>query len=1182
MEKDTARDVPHGGWDQQTQSPDYGYDWHTMSAQEFHREVRREYDNTTDHTPEALASMPPHFRSDKVDKVADDDSNDGSEPVYTPPGSIEYKSPPFDKPRPEVARPKQTMAEASHAFEISDQVHKLILCPDHVSLHAVAIEKELKKCEAALSNIASSLPNANSYQAALKDRWAFLCNRYEMAKVGYFVPSKRPVDTVVPFGIVSKGAMASVETNVGRGMATPLVDESKDGRPDNSSTSPPVQTELRTLEELMEANFYSLTKTEKARVLLPLLTKVYPATEDSSHSGAFQQPEDAASLKNQFGSNHAPSIRPTAPFYKVHTHRKSSPKAFNNVLHEISKGTDGRTTALSRPIHGEGYNRPSKDVATSSSSDRIEMTVQAASSKSQILDQKLNDPKNFNDDVNLTPRVSADSMSILSENVRTQIRSQFENNRGDRTEQSRYHALHRPYVVDDEVLSAHIARQFEDAKGMTPSLHNPDSFDPAHFVADPELSKLLSKMSLREDIGGSVQGSDQDKPDWFESLVQDEDDDVYIGDPSSSPWQSQNQGDSNAPWGGQVRHASCEPSRLEASASPAASPCAYTAEPVGEKMPPVWHMEDVTSSPRQIEESLFRTGCTPDRDLLAPLMNAFLEQAATLLAPLRDGPIKLRSLELIDQMIADVSEHTSATDVLTSNHLARCLKSVKASQPGRFVPFSPAKQMQRASQSERVLEDFAEKSQHGLRRENIDDHASACSDSTTGHVSPAYDREVTNFDRSDDSDSGSFKNSFSPCDSCGSIDTFEDTNGSGCMSCGCYTEPSIASREWAREAHRGQEAVPKEAAAIAPPKVSADDGRAAPVRWGVPSVQRAESDGWAAPLVQDADTTGDDESSGDGWPAMSRDAVWRTDSIAEEDRLLANMAEDSLRMCEERSELLEPVQPERKLTKKEKKRLLKTKKQPKETKQSKNKKKKHAKAAVSKDFAVAKQDTSHKPAAKLDSSLFDLDTFETSGGDSHTARGDEYCWEGTASINAKLGTDGDGKNPESCTQDEHSERWSGDRLYSADAWGWSQSRKGTPVPSYRAFNTTPKPAASTRKNYTITYWATVECGDQTIHIPIDDSNISGPEKTVLEGPAKKVWKWVQEKGLGGRVGLQDAFDLAKDLRDDDEKEVTGSSPWPKPSPPPSLHRSPSPARTEQYVGRCRGCDEPDGWCVCED
>ncbi|KAF1937013.1 hypothetical protein EJ02DRAFT_459075 [Clathrospora elynae] len=74
--------------------------------------------------------------------------------------------------------------------------------------------------------------------------------------------------------------------------------------------------------------------------------------------------------------------------------------------------------------------------------------------------------------------------------------------------------------------------------------------------------------------------------------------------------------------------------------------------------------------------------------------------------------------------------------------------------------------------------------------------------------------------------------------------------------------------------------------------------------------------------------------------------------------------------------------------------------------------------------------------------------------------------------------------------------------------------------------------------YTVTYWVTIEAGDKSIHIPIDGKNISSPEKTIVEGSAgmKKVWKWVQEKGLGDKVGLQDAFDLAKDMHSEDEGE----------------------------------------------
>jgi hypothetical protein len=82
----------------------------------------------------------------------------------------------------------------------------------------------------------------------------------------------------------------------------------------------------------------------------------------------------------------------------------------------------------------------------------------------------------------------------------------------------------------------------------------------------------------------------------------------------------------------------------------------------------------------------------------------------------------------------------------------------------------------------------------------------------------------------------------------------------------------------------------------------------------------------------------------------------------------------------------------------------------------------------------------------------------------------------------------------------------------------------------RECTSTPAIHATSTKGYTITYWATIESEDQTIHIPIENNNVSGPEKAVLEGPAKTVWKWIQEKRLGDKVGLQDVFDLAKDVQ----------------------------------------------------
>jgi hypothetical protein len=82
----------------------------------------------------------------------------------------------------------------------------------------------------------------------------------------------------------------------------------------------------------------------------------------------------------------------------------------------------------------------------------------------------------------------------------------------------------------------------------------------------------------------------------------------------------------------------------------------------------------------------------------------------------------------------------------------------------------------------------------------------------------------------------------------------------------------------------------------------------------------------------------------------------------------------------------------------------------------------------------------------------------------------------------------------------------------------------------------PQPKASVSKTYTVTYWATIEAEGDTVRIPIDSKDVTGTEKSIIESDAsmKKVWKWVQEKGLGDRVGLQEAFDLAKEMRCNDK------------------------------------------------
>lgn len=119
------------------------------------------------------------------------------------------------------------------------------------------------------------------------------------------------------------------------------------------------------------------------------------------------------------------------------------------------------------------------------------------------------------------------------------------------------------------------------------------------------------------------------------------------------------------------------------------------------------------------------------------------------------------------------------------------------------------------------------------------------------------------------------------------------------------------------------------------------------------------------------------------------------------------------------------------------------------------------------------------------------------------------------------------------------------------------------------------------KRLTVTYWATIESDDQTVHIPIDNNNVSGPEKAILEGPAKIVWKWIQEKGLGDKVGLQDSFDLAKDIQigeEDTTAPATGQKDARDDCPSrqePECWATPCPSDPGDW---CDNCGELSGYC----
>jgi hypothetical protein len=265
-------------------------------------------------------------------------------------------------------------------------------------------------------------------------------------------------------------------------------------------------------------------------------------------------------------------------------------------------------------------------------------------------------------------------------------------------------------------------------------------------------------------------------------------------------------------------------------------------------------------------------------------------------------------------------------------------------------------------------------------------------------------------------------------------------------------------------------------------------------------------------------------------------------------------------MCKARFEVIKPAQSKPKLTKKQKKQL---------------KKNQSPKVQVSAGTAPKFDPSAFGSSIKgHDDEMRNINRTTLGGGDTSI---DAAPWGS------------DDRAPPIPTGDDDV-CWGGGRCEGSGSpvygpWGGFQSKRSLSptdlTPSM--FDTTSEPADPAPKDYIVTYCVTVECDNETVHIPIKDGNISGPEKTVLEGPAKKVWKWVQDKGLGDMVGLQDAFDLAKDLHGDDEKEASASFNLPKPSYPPSLRRSRSPfCAKEPQVKRCQACRwgfEPCDSCI---
>ncbi|KAF2113599.1 hypothetical protein BDV96DRAFT_114794 [Lophiotrema nucula] len=89
--------------------------------------------------------------------------------------------------------------------------------------------------------------------------------------------------------------------------------------------------------------------------------------------------------------------------------------------------------------------------------------------------------------------------------------------------------------------------------------------------------------------------------------------------------------------------------------------------------------------------------------------------------------------------------------------------------------------------------------------------------------------------------------------------------------------------------------------------------------------------------------------------------------------------------------------------------------------------------------------------------------------------------------------------------------------------GWRASSVQVPRTSKKA----PSPS-SVSKKLNITYWATVESDEDAYHVPIEAQHVSGPKKAAVQG-MQTAWKWLDDKGLRERVGLEDVFELSNAL-----------------------------------------------------
>ncbi|KAF3053989.1 hypothetical protein E8E11_004203 [Didymella keratinophila] len=104
--------------------------------------------------------------------------------------------------------------------------------------------------------------------------------------------------------------------------------------------------------------------------------------------------------------------------------------------------------------------------------------------------------------------------------------------------------------------------------------------------------------------------------------------------------------------------------------------------------------------------------------------------------------------------------------------------------------------------------------------------------------------------------------------------------------------------------------------------------------------------------------------------------------------------------------------------------------------------------------------------------------------------------------------------------------WRPKSVYQAKGWkpDWKKhTEKQTEKQKMHKVDTSVKDAAN------------VECegsAGKKIHIPINSKHVSGPEKSIATGGMQKVWKWVHDKGLGDKIGLQYTFGLAQSMHEE--------------------------------------------------